>query len=129
MNTGDACVPDSHHTIAHCLGSQSGFFGNRNVARAGGRDADLAAASVRSVTHQTNQFCRLVPLSIRRDISDIAKNISICASDKHIWSTLDQAFVDLDDLLFGLAKTENDLRKTLPRGACVIDLCVTDVFV
>ena len=75
MNSRHARIPDSFDAVAHRFRCQSGFFGNRNIARSGGHNGDFARAEFGFIAENTNDFCRFVPFGIGVNITNVAVNV------------------------------------------------------
>src|ERR1043166_1006270 len=128
MNPGHACVPNAIDNVAHRFGSQRGFFGDGNVARAGGHDCDRPDTLVRFVAANADEVRGFVPLSVCYHVANLAKRAFVGACNEDVWRALCESLDDAYDLRARFATTENYLRKALAGRTRVVDAGKTDVF-
>src|ERR1051326_3135648 len=128
MNSCDSGIPNTIDNVTHRFGSQRGFFGDGNIARARGHDRDRADPLVRFVAANSYETRRFVPLGVCNYVAYLAKRSFVGACDEDVWRALCESFDDADDLSARLAATEDYFRKALPRRARVPTAAKPDAF-
>jgi hypothetical protein len=113
VNSRDARIPNSAHSIAHRFAGQRRFFRNGNVACACRDDADLARAALCFVALNAYHARRFVPLSIRRNVAHFAEHALVRARHKHVGRALYEPLDDADNLRASFPCAENDFGKAL----------------
>src|SRR6185312_1887872 len=129
MNACHADVPHSAHLITHRFRSQRRFLSHRDIACSRSHDGNNPGSQLGSVTLDSDQPRRFMPLSIINDVSNLAKSAFIGVRNQHVWRALNQSLDDTHDLSARLTGPENNFRKTLPVSPSMIYSSITDVFV
>ena len=90
MNAGDSHVVQVLNLVAHDLRRDHCFFGDRNVAGAGGDDDDLAFAANRRVLCECDAARERVKLGFAQLALHCTKLLFGCARRQHIVTALCQ---------------------------------------
>src|SRR5215212_1202889 len=113
MNSRDACVPDTIHSITHRFGRQCGLLRDGNVARAGRDNCNRANTVIGFVTTDAYESSGFVPFSVSDYVANLAKRAFVRAGNENVWRALDKSFDYSDDLRTSLAAAKDDFREAL----------------
>jgi hypothetical protein len=69
-----------------------------------------------------------MPFGIGCNVAQLTESVVVCPGDQNIGRAGDKLFEDCYNLLALFSAAEDDLRKTLPLGASMIDPGETNVF-
>ena len=130
MNAGDADIVEAVDAVAHELGGELGFFGDGNVAGAGGDDADDAFTSDLAIAFDGDGPGELVKFRCVVQALYGREGFFVGAGDQNILAgvSAEHAFGDFGDLAGRFAFAEDNFGKTLTESPVMVDFGKSQVF-
>ena len=130
MNAGDADIVEAVDAVAHELGGELGFFGDGNVAGAGGDDADDPFTSDLAIAFDGDGSGERVKFRCVVQALHGREGFFVGAGDQNILAgvSAEHAFGDFGDLAGRFAFAENNFGKTLTQSPVMVDFGKSQVF-
>jgi len=131
VDTGDADVVNGFGAIAHGAGAEEGFFGDGNIAGAGGDDGDGSFAENFGIAFDGDDAAAGMELGGFSESFDGSEDFGVDAGNEDVMVRaffFEHGADDSGDLLRRFAFAEDDLGETLAEGAMMIDFGEAEVF-
>ncbi len=131
MDAGYADVEEGFDAIAHGAGGVNGFFGDRDIAGAGGDDKDGSLPGDLGVAFDGDDAGEFMEFCGAADAADGGVDSFVGAGDEDVVAgvrALEHGLRDGSDLGGGFSFAEDDFREALAEGAVVVDIGDADVF-
>ncbi len=127
VQTGNSYVVETDNFVAHALRGKRGFFRDRDVTGAAGRDDDLADAVCLGKSTVESDASIFVIGDIVRGFNYLRCVLGQTGDQDPFLSVFDHGLHDADDLFRCFSRAIDHLRNTLTDGSVVVDLGISEV--